>query len=183
MDQKKMSDALPAKACPLGYLIDEGRRWARDPDPSVRALIESIFQTAAERAQREEQIQRHHRKRLAVVYVRSATLRQTAPGQAGLDYRRAQRVYAYRWGWPPEAVQVIDDDIGRPGTASESRSGFQRLCRLIARGRVGLVLVSDLSRLSRSVMDLCRFRELCRRKDTLVAVDGRVINFHHPEWS
>ncbi len=193
--RKKMSGALPPKACPLGYVRGQNGRCVREPGPRVRRFLQRIFQEAAARAPREHlatpstrqgrdgrsetcPIQPHHRGRLAVAYVRLATVPDTDYDRARIEHQRAQRQHAYRWGWRPAAVQVIDEDIGRGGGTTENRSGFERLCRMIARGEVGLVLVSDLSRVGRSVRDFYRFLGLCRRGNTLVAVDGKIGEFH-----
>ena len=73
-----------------------------------------------------------HRAKLAYVYVR-----QSSPGQVRqhqesteLQYRLVER--AILLGWPRERVQVIDDDLGKSGTSSDERQGFQR-SRLIGK--------------------------------------------------
>ncbi len=58
----------------------------------------------------------------------------------------------------------------------ENCPGFQRLCQMIEANQVGVVLVSDLSRLSRSAADGAAFTRLCQTRDTLVAVDGRLVD-------
>jgi len=121
-----------------------------------------------------------HRSRRAVVYVRRATAPHTGHDHANLDDQRAQRQHAYRWGWAPETVQVIDDDIGQGGQAHEHRSGFHRLCGTIALGDVGMVLVFDPSRLSRSAADFARLLALCRQADTLIAADGVLVDGTDP---
>src|ERR1700761_2353865 len=75
----------------------------------------------------EERITTAHRAKLAYVYVR-----QSSPGQVRhhqesteLQYRLVERVVLL--GWPRERVQVIDDDLGKSGTSSDERYGFQRL--------------------------------------------------------
>ena len=60
----------------------------------------------------------------------------------------------------------------------EERPGIQRLCRLIAEGRVGIVLVSELSRLTRSPVDLYRFLGLCARQNTLCVANGFIEDRH-----
>ncbi|MCK7483944.1 MAG: hypothetical protein M0C28_48395 [Candidatus Moduliflexus flocculans] len=93
-----------------------------------------------------------------------------------LQHQRGQRVYAFRWGWPPDQVLVIDEDIGRGGQPAAQRVGFQRLRRMIAEGRVGLVLIDNLARVSQSATEVGTFLDLCGRAGTLVVVDGTVLD-------
>ena len=61
-----------------------------------------------------------------------------------------------------------------------NRVALRRMCQMIWAGEVGLVLVSDMSRVARSVRDLVVFVELCRKSDTLVAVDGTLMDLATP---
>ena len=74
-----------------------------------------------------EKILPRHWERLAVVYVRQATMQQVLEHQEStrLQYGLVRRAVA--WGWPESRVLVIDDDLGRSGTSAEGRHGFQRL--------------------------------------------------------
>jgi DNA invertase Pin-like site-specific DNA recombinase len=109
--------------------------------------------------------------RWAYVYVR-----QSCPGQVlrhsestSLQYQLVEQVEA--WGWPPDRIHVIDDDLGQSGTSAEGREGFQFLLSEIALGRVGLVMSLDASRLARNSSDWHRLIELCSLFGTLIA-DG-----------
>ena len=145
----------------------------------IRATIDEFYsEMRSHRTRaiaRAQWIQPLHQTRLAIVYVRSATVPQTDHDVARLEYQRAQRVHAYEWGWAPETVQVIED-IGQGGHTA-ARLGFQRLRDMIAARQVGLVLVSDPSRLARSAVDFGVLTDLCRQTDTLIAGDGRLRNF------
>ena len=116
-----------------------------------------------------------HRNRLAVTYVRRATFPITDVGQRNLEYQRAQRAHAYHWGWSPDKVQIIED-IGRSGSGTAHRNGFDMLCGMIILNQVGLVLAADLSRLGHSHRDFALLLELCRRTGTLVAVNGKLLD-------
>src|SRR4051794_29006383 len=72
-------------------------------------------------------------------------------------------------GWPETAVRVIDDDLGLSGAGSQRRPGFQRLVAAIGLGEVGIVLVTEVSRLSRLDSDWHRVIELCAVFGTLIA--------------
>jgi Resolvase, N terminal domain len=56
---------------------------------------------------------------------------------------------AQQLGWPAAQIQTIDEDLGLSGASSRRRTGFQRLVASISLGEVGLVLVTEVSRLSR----------------------------------
>jgi len=74
------------------------------------------------------------------IYVRQSTAGQVRQHQESteLQYRLVDR--AALFGWPKERIEVIDDDLGKSGTSSDSRGGFQRLIAEIGLGKVGLVL-------------------------------------------
>jgi len=103
-------------------------------------------------------LQPHHLRLQAMVYVRQSTQRQ---------YQLAER--ARQMGWALPQVQVIDDDLGMSGASSHQRTGFQRLVAAIGLGEVGIVLVTEVSRLSRRNSDWHRVIELCAVFRTLIA--------------
>jgi DNA invertase Pin-like site-specific DNA recombinase len=69
---------------------------------------------------------------------------------------------------------MILDDLGFPGTSSVDRPGFLRLVELLEQSEVGLVLVRDLTRLSRDSASLERFMTDAVRRGVLVYADGRI---------
>jgi len=116
-------------------------------------------------------IQPHHLTRTAMVYVRQSTPKQLLLHQESTrrQYQLAER--AAELGWPQPRIVVLDADLGRSGTSSQERVGFQRLVSAIGLGEVGLVLVTEVSRLSRLNSDWHRVLELCAVFDTLIADD------------
>ena len=118
---------------------------------------------------RPQQVTGHHLQRRAAVYIRRAV-----HSAASVDQQVAQRDFALRWGWPIDGIQIINDDLGTRGLDAR-RIGYQRLLRLIELRQVGLVLVTDLSRLSRSSHEVQRFLDLCQSTDTLLAVNGVIL--------
>src|SRR5215216_3492955 len=94
-----------------------------------------------------------HLARLAVVYVRQSTRQQVLDhGESTrLQYALVQR--AVGLGWPTSRVLVIDEDLGKSGSSTAGRVGFQRLVTEITMGHVGLVLGIEMSRLARSGAD------------------------------
>ena len=63
-------------------------------------------------------------------------------------------------GWPPERVQVIDEDLGKSGAGGVDRHGFQKLIAEIGLGNAGLVVSLDASRLARNNRDWHQLLEL-----------------------
>ncbi len=114
-----------------------------------------------------------HLERLAVVYVRQSTAQQVRvhTESTRLQYGLVSRAQAY--GWASERIVVIDDDLGKSGTTSVGRAGFERLVTEVSLGHVGLILGLEMSRLARSNVDWHRLLEVCALFGTLIAdLDG-----------
>lgn len=114
-------------------------------------------------------IQPHHQQRKAVVYVRQSTTKQVLFNQESTrrQYQLAEK--ARELGWPQPLISVIDDDLGLSGTSSTQRQGFQRLVASLGLAEIGLILVTEISRLSRLNSDWQRVLELCAVFKTLIA--------------
>ena len=125
-------------------------------------------------------IEPHHLRLRAVVYVRQSTPRQVLANQESTrrQYQLAER--ARQMGWPAPQVEVIDEDLGLSGASSHARTGFQRLVAAIGLGEVGLVLVTEVSRLSRRNSDWHRVIELCAVFRTLIADEDGVYDAQDP---
>ena len=120
-----------------------------------------------------EKIQRRHRERSAIVYVRQSTVQQVERHQESTRLQYALVERAFQFGWAREAIIVIDEDLGRSGATIEGRLGFQRLVAEVGLGNVGLVLGVEMSRLARSCRDWHQLLEICSLFDTLIAdTDG-----------
>jgi len=129
---------------------------------------------------RPPQIRTEHLQRLAVVYVRQSTPKQVEMHTGSTAHQRNQKLYALQWGWGEAAILVIDEDLGLSGTSGEHRQGWQRLLKLISDGRVGIIFVSEISRLSRSRRDFFTLVDLCREFDVLLVVEGTIVQFDDP---
>jgi DNA invertase Pin-like site-specific DNA recombinase len=129
---------------------------------------------------RETLIQQTHLARLALVYVRQSTTKQVALNQESTRRQYQLTETAQRLGWPQPRIQVIDDDLGLSGASSTQRSGFQRLVAAISLGEVGLVLVTEVSRLSRLNSDWHRVIELCAVFETLIADEDGIYDPRDP---
>ncbi|XES01601.1 recombinase family protein [Streptomyces sp. S1D4-11] len=117
----------------------------------------------------EGKIQREHRDRLAVVYVRQSTPQQVIDHTEStrLQYGLVQR--ALDLGWLADRVVVIDDDLGHSASGVQVRAGFQRLVSEVGLDHVGIVLGIEMSRLARSGREWHQLLELCALSGTLLA--------------
>src|SRR5436190_19547179 len=122
---------------------------------------------------------RHLRLR-AIVYVRQSTPRQVQanPESTRRQYQLAER--ARQMGWAAPQIEVIDEDLGLSGASSQARTGFQRLVAAIGLGEVGLVLVTEVSRLSRRNSDWHRVIALCAVFRTLIADEDGIYDPQDP---
>jgi DNA invertase Pin-like site-specific DNA recombinase len=120
-----------------------------------------------------------HLGRAAVVYVRQSTMTQVT---GNLESQRRQYDLAQAAGAVGFAsVTVIDDDLGRSGSGSTRRPGFERLVAMVCSGDVGAVYCIEASRLARNGRDWHHLIDLCALARTLVidpdgVYDPRVAN-------
>jgi DNA invertase Pin-like site-specific DNA recombinase len=120
-----------------------------------------------------------HLGRVAIVYVRQSTMAQVV---GNLESQRRQYDLAGAAGAAGFAsVKVIDDDLGRSGSGSVERPGFDRLVAMVCSGDVGAVYCIEASRLARNGRDWHHLIELCALAGTLVidpegAYDPRIVN-------
>ena len=104
----------------------------------------------------------------AVVYIRQSTPQQIQNNQESTRRQYDLACRARQMGWPETAVRVIDEDLGRRAPAA----GTARLPAPRRRdrpGRGGIILVTEVSRLSRLNSDWHRVIELCAVFRTLIA--------------
>src|SRR6266849_3541919 len=71
-------------------------------------------------------------------------------------------------GWPLERIHVLDCDLGKSGSQSAGRDGFQKLVSEVALGKAGLVMGLEVSRLARNSADWHRLIELCSLAGALI---------------
>ncbi|MCZ4093081.1 recombinase family protein [Sinorhizobium psoraleae] len=120
-----------------------------------------------------------HLSRAAVVYVRQSTIAQVT---GNLESQRRQYDLAGAAATAGFAsVTVIDDDLGRSGSGSMERPGFERLVALVCSGNVGAVYCIEASRLARNGRDWHHLIDLCALTGALVidpdgAYDPRLVN-------
>src|SRR2546428_6634677 len=121
-------------------------------------------------------IQSTHCERTAYVYVRQSTPLQVIENRESTDRQYHLRERAIELGWPPNRVEVIDEDQGRSGSTASYRTGFQRLAAEVVLSKVGMVLMLEASRLARNNSDWYRLIEICGVSGTLIADESAVYN-------
>ena len=117
----------------------------------------------------EDKINSTHRDRLAYVYVR-----QSSPSQVLKNLESQERQYELQGlvkslGWPPESIQVLDEDLGHSASGLRERDGFTKLRGEVCEGRVGLVMTIETARLARNNREWYQLLDICAVCCTLVA--------------
>src|SRR4029453_3519808 len=118
---------------------------------------------------RSELITDRHLARCAVIYVRQSSPHQVLTNQESLRLQYDLRQRALSLGWRDEDVEVIDADLGLSGAAATHREGFKDLIARVTLGQVGVVLSSEVTRLTRNCSDWYPLLDLCGYRDCLIA--------------
>src|SRR5512135_3577794 len=117
-----------------------------------------------------------HRQRQAVVYLRQSTPKQVLKNCESAINQRALRGRLLELGWRKDQIVLIDDDQARSARQVAGREGFQRLVADVSLRKVGLIIGTEVARLSRNCADWHRLLELCALFDTLIADADGVYN-------
>ena len=118
-----------------------------------------------------KKITAQHLQKDAIVYIRRSSEPQIAtpnPDQVGLAEA------ARRWGWTERQFHIIDSDRGLPGTSAFTRPGFNEVLRRIDTGTVGVLIVRDLTRLSRDPDQLRQLMERAEQAGTVVVTSAEI---------
>src|SRR5882762_7366819 len=116
----------------------------------------------------ELKITSQHLQRDAYLYIRQSTARQVLENTESTQRQYGLRARAVSLGWPLERIHIIDCDLGKSGSQSAGRDGFQKLVGEVALGKAGLVMGLEVSRLARNSADWHRLIELCSLAGTLI---------------
>jgi DNA invertase Pin-like site-specific DNA recombinase len=106
---------------------------------------------------------------MAIVYVQQSTQHQVLENTESTARQCALVDLAIELGWAPDRIDVIDEDQARSGSTAKGRHGFHRLLAEVGLDHVGIVLGSELARLSRSNKDWHQLIELCGIFRTVLA--------------
>jgi DNA invertase Pin-like site-specific DNA recombinase len=109
-----------------------------------------------------------HLEHDAFLYIRQSTPRQVLENTESTQRQYALRDRAVALGWPLERIHVLDCDLGKSGSRSAGRDGFQKLVGEVALGKAGLVMGLEVSRLARNSADWHRLIELCSLSGSLI---------------
>src|SRR5215218_5670737 len=110
-----------------------------------------------------------HLTRKAVIYVRQSTPNQVLTNRESLKLQYALKKRATELGWHAEDIEVVDADLGLSGSSVQEREGFKELVTEVTLGKIGLILSSDVTRLSRNCSDWYPLLDVCGYKGTLIA--------------
>lgn len=114
----------------------------------------------------ELKVTEQHLKHDAYLYIRQSTPRQVLENTESTQRQYALRDRAMALGWPLERIHILDCDLGKTGSQSGGRDGFQKLVSEVGLGKAGLVL--EVSRLARNSADWHRLIELCALMGALI---------------
>ena len=118
---------------------------------------------------RSELVSDRHLARRAIIYIRQSSPHQVLTNQESLRLQYDLRRRALDLGWREADVEVIDSDLGLSGAAAARRPGFKELIARVTLGQIGIVLSSEVTRLSRNCTDWYPLLALCGFKDCLIA--------------
>jgi len=121
-----------------------------------------------------------HLSRRAIVYLRQSTLRQVVDHAESTARQYALASRAETLGWPKEAVEIIDEDLGQSGATTENRAGFRRLAEEVGKGQIGALFALEVSRFARSSADWHQLLDLCGWGDVLIVDEQGVFDPKDP---
>jgi DNA invertase Pin-like site-specific DNA recombinase len=119
-------------------------------------------------------ISREHLNRMAIIYARQSSQLPEKTGRRDLQLNQLQLARQYRR--PDHLIVLIDEDMGKPGSSVEHRSGYQRMLDQITTGGVGAIFAASVSRLSRCVIEYEHLRILASDHGTVLCIGGEVID-------
>src|SRR3954453_13165880 len=109
-----------------------------------------------------------HLARNAIIYIRQSTPQQVLSNQESLRLQYALQQRALHLGWPREAIEIIDADLGLTASGARPRPGFADLVARVTLGEVGLILSFDVTRLARNCSEWYPLLDLCGYKHCLI---------------
>ena len=105
-----------------------------------------------------------HLTRKAIIYIRQSTPQQVVSHQESLRLQYALKERAQQLGWPEDAIDIIDEDLGLTAASATHREGFNTLVAQVTPEQVGLIVSYDVTRLSRNCSDWSPLLDLCGYK-------------------
>jgi len=121
-------------------------------------------------------VKREHLARKAFLYIRQSTPRQVYENTESTKRQYALKDKLISMGWDENMIEVIDSDLGKSGSGSVERHGFQHLVSEVSLGRAGIIAGIEVSRLSRSSSDWSRLMQIAALSDALIMDEDGVYN-------
>jgi DNA invertase Pin-like site-specific DNA recombinase len=110
-----------------------------------------------------------HRTRKALIYIRQSSPHQVLTNQESLRLQYALHQRAIDLGWGSESIEIIDADLGITGAVAGLCEGFKEVVAQVTLGQVGIILSSEVTRLSRNCTDWYPLLDVCGYKNCLIA--------------
>jgi DNA invertase Pin-like site-specific DNA recombinase len=110
-----------------------------------------------------------HLARQAIIYIRQSSPHQVLSNQESLRLQYALQQRAQDLGGRPEAIEIIDADLGLTAAFAQHREGFKDLISRVTLDQVGIILSYEVTRLSRNCSDWYPLLDLCGYKNCLIA--------------
>ena len=110
-----------------------------------------------------------HLARKALIYIRQSTPQQVLTNQESLRLQYALQLKALELGWQTEDIEIVDTDLGQTGAVAQNRVGFKEVVSRVTLGEVGIILSSEVTRLSRNCFDWYPLLDICGYRACLIA--------------
>jgi DNA invertase Pin-like site-specific DNA recombinase len=122
-----------------------------------------------------------HRQRCAVIYVRQSSPFQVSHNTGSTARQYSLRDLAVAWGWPPDRIITIDDDLGSSSATIGTRTGFPQLLALISAGRVSAVFIVHADRIARNFVEFSQFVAACEQFQVSLVINGELKDLRAPD--
>jgi len=110
-----------------------------------------------------------HLARKALIYIRQSTPQQVLTNQESLRLQYALRLKALELGWQSNDIEIIDSDLGQTAAVAQNREGFKEVVSRVTLGEIGILLSSEVTRLSRNCSDWYPLLDICGYRHCLIA--------------
>lgn len=110
-----------------------------------------------------------HLSRSAMIYIRQSTPHQVISNQESRRLQYALKQRALDLGWHDDDILFIDSDLGISGSSAQGRDGFKDLAARVSLGQVGIILSTEVTRLSRNCSDWYPLLDVCAYMNCLIA--------------
>jgi DNA invertase Pin-like site-specific DNA recombinase len=110
-----------------------------------------------------------HLARKALIYIRQSTPQQVLTNQESLRLQYALRLKALELGWQTNDIEIIDSDLGQTAAVAQNREGFKEVVSRVTLGEIGILLSSEVTRLSRNCSDWYPLLDICGYRHCLIA--------------